>query len=366
MKKLALLLAFAMLLPMMFSCGQKSDESKSESKTVSETSKTESLTTSGEESMPDTNYVDKIERHPTTIVKKDDSTYVITTELYDGVYTRTFYKRSWGTWNIGSMTFKPKDGSEITFVTASTDWEYVFRAGKTADTINFCGGNHENEKMIDIKFFDGETDKELSLDDKKPVTVDLLKIIENTQIHYNKTPNDVFAKVERIYYYAGKSIYNECNYELVQDTHFSLSYTAMFPINKEYGTRIIYNNVNGTKREWTSETVESYNYKNFEGPFDKGNAALSVNIFGYKDPRYQFGIEVFTKEDSTDNFKNSSKTFYWDMSKGQNKLYFSRFPDTGSSLVKKGEKWNTLTKWEFNFVEDAVYEEPETSKAVSK
>lgn len=359
MKRLFLLLAALMILPLIIGCSSTPAQSEAESKAVSnDTSKEESK----EESMAPTSYVDSIERHPTTIVKRDDNNYVITTDLYGGTYKRTFYKRSWGTWNIGSMSFKPAEGSEIEFVSASTDWEYVFRAGKTSGSISFCGGNHGNEKMIDITFYNGETGEGLNLDDKKPVTVDLLKIVENTEIYFHEQPDDVFAKVERIYYYAGKSIYNECNYEIVQNTYFSLSYTAMLPINKLYGSRIIYTFEDGTTREWTSETVESFRYNNFEGPFDKGNAALKVNIFGYKDPRYQFGVEVLSKEDSTDNFKNTSKTFYWDMSKGQNKLYFSRFPDSGSSLVKSGETWNTITKWSFNFDKDNTYTESEESK----
>ena len=78
MKKLALLLAVLMLLPLMFACDPKvSEESVKDSS--AEESQTTSETVSGEESMAETNYVDEIERHPTTIVKKDDSTYVITT-----------------------------------------------------------------------------------------------------------------------------------------------------------------------------------------------------------------------------------------------------------------------------------------------
>ncbi|MDD2268302.1 MAG: hypothetical protein PHY15_01980 [Eubacteriales bacterium] len=341
MKKLAISLAIVMLLPLMFAFNSSAGVTGAES------------------------YVDDIEHHPTTIVKRDDRTYVITTNVFDGVYTRTFYKRDWGTWNIGAMSFKPNGGSEITFVAASTDWEYVFRAGKTAGSIAFCGGNHGNEKMIDMKFYNGVTGAELNLEDKKPVTVDLLKIVENTQIYFNAAPTDVFANVERIYYYNGNSIYNECNYEIVQDTYFSLSYTAMMPINKGYGSTIVYNLEDGTTREWNSKTSDTFTYKDFEGPFDRGNSALSVNIYGYNDPRYQFGVEVLTKEDSTDNFKNTSKTFYWDMSKGQNKLYFSRFPDSGSELVANGETWNTITKWDFNFVDDST-EESEVSEEVSE
>ena len=355
MKRLFLLLAALMILPLIIGCTTTPDESGA----ISTVSKTESKEESKEESMIPTNYVDSIERHPTTIVKRDDNNYVITTELYNGTYTRTFYKRSWGTWNIGAMSFKPADGSEIQFVSASTDWEYVFRAGQTAGTQPFAGGNHDNEKMIDITFYNGETGEKLNLDDKKPVTVDLLKIVENTEIYFDKQPDNVFAKVERIYYYAGKSIYNECNYEIVQDTYFSLSYTAMFPINKDYGTRIVYHLENGKTREWTTSKVGKADYS---GPMDKGSNALEVDIFGHKDPRYIFNIKVHTKADSTGNFGNGSKTFYWDMNAGQNKLYFSRFPDTGASLVKKGAKWNTLTSWAFNFDENNTYTEPEESK----
>ncbi|HBL83861.1 MAG: hypothetical protein A2Y17_08025 [Clostridiales bacterium GWF2_38_85] len=364
MKKLALFLAIVSLVPMLFACDDNSNTSSAATSDTSseainsEVSEDVSNEVSAEESIVVENPIDELEPSPMTIQKNDDRTYTITSDVFGGTYKRTFYKRDWGTWNIGGMFFTPEGGSQITFVTASTDWEYVYRAGKTASTIDFCGGNHGSEKMLETHFYNGETGDELNLDDKQPVELNLLKIVETTQIYYFESDEDIFANVTRTYYYNGTEEICECDYEIVQDTYFTLSYPTMFPISKDYGTRIVYNLENGKTREWTSSEVGKADYS---GPMDKGNAAMSVTIFGHKDPRYQFNVAIYDKEDMTDNFKNAEKTFYWDMNVGQNKLYFSRFSSSTPELVKTGTTWHTLASWEFNYVGDAVYEESGTN-----
>ena len=294
MKKVALFLAIMLVLPVLFACNNETGNTSSTavsdtSGAVSETSDISEVESEPEVSQEPENPLDELEPSPMTIQKSSETVYTIISNVYGGTYKRTFYKRSWGTWNIGAMDFKPDDGNNISFVTASTDWEYVYRAGKTASTINFCGGNHGSEKMLELHFYNGETDEELDLEDKQPVELNLLKIVEKTQIYYFESDEDVFADVTRTYYSDGTKEYCECDYEIVQDTYFTLSYPTMFPINKDYGTRIIYNLENGNTDEWTTSKIGKSDYP---GPMDKGNAAMSVIIFGHKDPRYTFNIKI--------------------------------------------------------------------------
>lgn len=93
----------------------------------------------------------------------------------------------------------------------------------------------------------------------------------------------------------------------------------------------------------------------------KGNAASVCEMYGKTNPSYRFYAEVFTIEDSLNNFANADKTFYWDMNTTHNKLYFSKFNSNTPTKVAAGTEWHTSCRW--TFVAD--YEAPETSGEAS-
>ena len=93
----------------------------------------------------------------------------------------------------------------------------------------------------------------------------------------------------------------------------------------------------------------------------KNNAASVCEMYGKTNPSYRFYAEVFTIEDSLNNFANADKTFYWDMNTTHNKLYFSKFNESTPTKVAAGTEWHTSCRW--TFVAD--YEAPETSGEAS-
>ena len=78
----------------------------------------------------------------------------------------TMVKTAWGTWNLGRYdATENATGKTVTLNPGGTDWEYVYRVGETAGDITFCGGNHGNEKLVDIKFYDAKSGRELNDND---------------------------------------------------------------------------------------------------------------------------------------------------------------------------------------------------------
>ena len=247
--------------------------------------------------------------------------------------TLTFDKKSWGTWNIGTFSYNNRS-----IAGGGTDWEYVYRAGKSAGYTPFTGGNHDHESLIDIKFYDDVTGEELDLSVGESANVRTLKIVETTQILYEDTETP-WADVVRTYYINANKIRLFVDYEILANTYFDISYTCMFPVSKKYGEYIKFNNVDGT--------VTNYQTAPFGTKLDVFYRAdsMKAKIWGPEEPSWTFDVQVFTQNDSCDSFKNSFRTAYWDMNTSQNKLYFSKFE--GGQLVEAGTTWNTESEWTF-------------------
>ncbi len=288
-------------------------------------------------------HVTEYTKHVMTLTKNNNSLYTMSTTASNGkTLTLTFDKKDWGTWNIGSLKV---GGTHL--AGGGTDWEYVFRAKGAKD--GFSGGNHANEILVDINFYDGVTGKKLDLaNGQKATNLEKIKIVENTKLHLGDA-SKCYAKVTRTYTLYGETITLDCDFEFITDMDFSLSYTCMFPVPKTVGLYCMFRNVDGTEN--FVETLE-VGLADYSGTMYKNNAATECVIWGKKNTDYAFVVKVDTIADSLGNFKNNAKTFYWDMNENSNKLYFSRFPDSTYETVKAGTKWHTSCSWTVFCLED--------------
>ncbi len=286
----------------------------------------------------------EIEEYPMNFKSTSGSEYKMSCTYKGNPLTLTFDKKAWGTWNIGTFSY-----NNTALAGGGTDWEYVYRAGKSSGYTPFCGGNHENETLIDIKFYDGATGKEIVLKSGQSVDINSLVIVEETKINHHQSA-ETWCDVVRTYFVSGNRIYLEVDYEITADTYFGLSYTAMFPVSKKYGRYCNFFDQEGN--DLGTVTTQSFNAAGFKDKFYYDYAATKCVIWGDENPSYKFEVEVYTPVDSSDSFANYEKTFYWDMNASQNKLYFSKFATSGA-FVKAGHKMTTKTGWTFiNEIDD--------------
>ena len=279
--------------------------------------------------------------------KKTDTGITIeakTTQVEGHAVKVTMVKTAWGTWNLGRYdAVENATGKTVTLNPGGTDWEYVYRVGETAGDIAFCGGNHGNEKLVDIKFYDAKSGRELGNDD----TADGIRIVEHTQIYYNNKPDKPFVNVTRTYVINGTDVWLECDYDFIRDALFNLSYTAMACIPKANGNHIVYYNTDGTTKEFSTALRGTKSGTEYGGDFDKGNPAPYVEMYGDSNPDYRMTVRVYDPYVMCDDFIYAEKTMFWDMNGTQNKLYFCKFDNSKPHKVTKGTHWDTLTKWAF-------------------
>lgn len=294
------------------------------------------------------NDVSELISFPMTFEKVSESLYRMECVAPDGNTLRlTFNKKSWGTYNIGTWTVIDKDGRSVNLAGGGTDWEYVYRAGSSAGNTPFTGGNHENERLIDIKFYDDITGDELVLKGREPVNVKNLKIVETTQILFHETETP-YCDVVRTYHVVGSQIRLDVDYKYIKDCYHNLSYTCMFPIDKKYGLYCAFVGTDESGEDILIDTITTKKVRaaDYSGPFLGKHPAYRCVIWGYEKPEYKFDVRVNTVTDSCDDFKNSDKTFYWDMNTTQNKLYFSKY-GSPATLVKAGTTFKTGSMWTF-------------------
>ncbi len=293
----------------------------------------------------------EIDEYVVTNVSKNASSVTFTANATqeDGHKTEiSMIKTAWGTWNLGYFKATNLETKKtVTMNPGGTDWEYVYRVGEPGGKIEFCGGNHNNEKLIDIAFYDAKSGALLSDKDSFTATANGVKIVEHTQIYFANQPSKPFVNVTRNYLINGVDVWLECDYDFIKDAVFNLSYTGMFCVPKTSGNHIIYNNIDGTTKQFDTALRGTKSGTNFGGDFDYGNPAMSVEIFGDNTPEYRMHVEIYDQEVMADNFQSREKTFYWDMSETQNKLYFSKFDNTKAHKVDKGTHWDTLIRWSF-------------------
>ncbi|HAN21898.1 MAG: hypothetical protein A2Y15_06170 [Clostridiales bacterium GWF2_36_10] len=287
----------------------------------------------------------EINAFPMTFTKVSDALYRMECVAPDGnTLFLTFDKKDWGTYNIGTWTVKDDKGKSVNLAGGGTDWEYVFRAGETATTCDFSGGNHGKELLVDIDFYDGETNKKLNLKDNTPVKLNNIKIVEKTKLHWGDV-NKTYCDVVRTYHVVGSQITLDVSFKYTKDCYKQLSYTCMFPVDKKYGLYCAFVDSDNNVIDVIETT--KVGKADYTGPFLGQLAADRCVIWGYVNPNYKFDINVTTVTDSCDDFKNSYKTFYWDMNITSNKLYFSKYDSQTATLVKAGSEFNTHSAWTF-------------------
>ncbi len=279
---------------------------------------------------------DRSETYNMTIKKTSDSNVDISCNDKNlGNVSISLYKTAWGTWNLGMWKV---GGTRV--AGGYTDWEYVYRAGTTASSQPFSGGNHGSEDLISIEFFDIETGKKLELKNNVATEANGLKVIEKTKIRVADTATEYLA-VTRTYYFVGTRITLECDCEVLRDTYFYLSYSCMFAVPKTQGRFITFHKTNGKDVSYTSLKI---GYADYSGVMYGCTNATSATISGYTGVNVKFDVEVFGT-DAHHNFNSKAKTEYWDMNANENKLYFSVFGDSKSTLVKQGVRWSTKATW---------------------
>ena len=284
-----------------------------------------------------------------TIKRTTKDQYTITSETDFGTITQTVHSRPWGTWNLGIWSLKDSAGTH-TFATESTDWEYVYRAGPTKSATVFSGGNHANEHLRSLKFFDGTTGKEISLNVGESASVKQLRITEETKLYYdmagddgkyNYSESDMYCLAVRNYTIVGPQIRLEVDYDYQKDVYYGLSYTCMMPIEKKLGLYCAYVGEDG-KLDKIYETLKvgdpSYN-----GAFYLSQKANRAILFGYGDnAKYRIDVRVDAGADTL-NPSGKERARFWDMNAGSNKLYFCLYGS--SDLVKAGSKRHTSCQW---------------------
>lgn len=272
--------------------------------------------------------------------KNSNSLYTMTCTAENGkIMTIDFDLKSWGTWNIGKYTV-----GGVTLAGTGTDWEYVFRAGETASGWVWSGGNHGNEKLLEMKFYNGISGEELIFDKNgKEFSIKNLVIVEKTHLHWGNADN-YYAEVERRYTLAGQKITLDVTYDFVKDCYFGMSYTCMFPVPKTVGLYMDFLCDDGTQSKVVSLKKGDPSYN---GAFYGKLASCASRYYGDKYPEYSFLVQIYTKNDSVENFKNADKLMYWDMNATHNKVYYTKFSNTGAlTRVKTGTHWETCSSWE--------------------
>ncbi len=326
-----------------------------------ETSDETSTETSEEEKMTIDEYyqtITKLDEYNTIKAKKFGiDRYNFTYYYSDGArLVLSLIHKSWGTWNIGDWKYIDAGGKTHAFDGGSTDFENVYIFGKTAGSATFRGGNHGNDHLVDIKFFDATTGEEVNLADGQEHEMKGVRIIEHTQIYDSGTENvmnsedDVLVNMERIYTLNGPDIYLECNVDFVKDTYAKIGYTTMFPIAKKYGDMIKFTNMDGTEKVAQTPVVGTSQYGN---NFSDYNKSMKVNIWGSQNPQFQFEVEIY--DESMLN-PSTYYTRYWDMNTSHNKLYFSIYNNDSATKIPAETHWDALARWSFDIDEDFTFE----------
>lgn len=311
---------------------------------------------------------EEITSFPTTVTKVSDSKYSMSCETEVGKLTITLEERPWGCFNLWSWRLVDKQGKEHVFAAGSTDFEYVHVPITPKGSNVWSGGNHGNEAFISLALYNAENGERIELKNGESVTVNSLHIIENTKLlwfpddngdsigDYNNknmayTDDDVYGEMVRKYTFTGPQIKLNVDYKYVKDVKHNRSYTCMFPLSKKYGLWCeMYNNEG--KLVNSIQTLK-HGAADYSGKHYSKNVATRAVLYGYEDPRYQFDVRVTTFEDSLASGEGDYLTSYWDMNTNTNKLYFTKWTNNETRLLKAGTEVHTESFWLFKFVEDA-------------
>ncbi len=310
--------------------------------------------------------VEDITSYPTTVKKVSATEYAMSCTTKAGVVTITLKERAWGMFNLASWTMVDTNGKNVTFHSGTTDWEYVYRTrpSATGDMV-YSGGNHGNEILVSLDFYNGDTEQKINLSTGQSATANKIHVIEKSKLLIKPATgsdaigfrdkntdtykeSEVYATVTRKYTFTGPQVKLNVDYNYLKEVYYDLSYTCMFPISKEYGRYCDMYDKSGNK----IKHIETYKTGSYSGTTHNKNAATRAHIYGDADKRYQFNVTVNTLADSVNNFSNDYKTSFWDMNSTTNKLYFSKFEQNSPTKVAAGSQLHTETVWQFVFDED--------------
>ncbi len=310
---------------------------------VSDSSLEESEANSNDESL----MVEPTKYHKTTIAK-NANTVVITAEYSENskyITLLEMYKKTWGTWCLGKYSVV-KSGKEHVLNNGSTDWEYVM-----SDTAGFVGGNHGDESLVSIEFYDATSGKLLGTGDSNisQTVCDGIKIVEKTLVHHQVGSSDEaswthvpdgtpFVSVVRTYYIDGSDIWLECSFDFIEDATLGIVYTAMYFYGKDYGKNVTLTLQNGSTLEHELAYGSTANGIYCE--------AVKADFYNSDYPEYHVEVTAHNPDDML-GFADGIKTQIWDMNEGYAKIYFAKSNINNTKLYKKGTHWQTLASWKF-------------------
>lgn len=284
-----------------------------------------------------------------TYVKQEDNEFALYGKLPDGKIIGTaFAKKNWGTWNIDGW-FVSEDrripSAKMNFVAGtSTDWEYVYRVSDTEGSCyRFSGGNHGLERMKDLSVINLDNNKPIDINKKQKLNIrNCLQVVEKTILYSDGECSKPYAEVTRIYYVKPGKIQLETYTTFTRDIYMGTSYVCMFPVSKKYGGLAHFVDTGHTFETPEYGTTNTNDgFENFIGK----EATLSVIISSKKENRFKFRVSIGNAE-MVDNFNDELKTFYWDLNKFSNKLYFSKYDNDKYLLVAKNTSWYQKNRWE--------------------
>jgi len=267
----------------------------------------------------------------------------------NNILTTKFIKKDWGTWNIQGWYIVSDNNipskSLHLLAGGGTDWEYVFRVAKNfGDAYVFSGGNHGRESLEDIRLLNAEDGSELKLQPGEKVKINALKIVENTFLTFDEALTQKYSEVQRTYIIFPTKILLETDFNFIYDVYMGTSYVCMFPTTKEHGRYIRFDDTARTyETPKSGDTLTENGHTNYLG-YEK---SLSATIWGDSVYKYEFKIQI-DNIDMVDGFKNKLKTFYWDVNKIGNKLYFSKFDNDEYKKIEAGTTWHNVSSWEIN------------------
>lgn len=304
------------------------------------------------EDMDTSDHIQTLTSYDMTMTRTAETTYSITCKTDAGDLLLTIYKTAWGTYNLGKWELTETGGTKQTFISGSTDWEYVYRVSSSANGgWQWSGGNHDNEQMQSLTFYNGETNEEINLSVGQSVSIKNLKVVEETKLYWGDAANgysedEHYADTVRTYTIVGPQIRLAVDYKYVKDAYYSTSYTCMFPINKKYGLYCAF--LDGEELLSVVETFK-VGQADYSGKQHDGNASDRCIMWGYDGmEKYKFDVRVLTPETSCNNFDNDMKVSFWDMNTGSNKLYFSKYNSTTPlEKVDSGSEIHTECQWTF-------------------
>ena len=302
------------------------------------------------EDMDTTDNIQIYTSYDMTLKRNSQTEYGVTCKYQGGTLYMTLRKTAWGTYNLGKWQYTEQGGTLHSFVSGSTDWEYVYRVGEKKGSTQWSGGNHDNEQMTSLKFYDGDTNKEITLSVGQSVSVKNLKIVETTELYWGDaangySENEHYANAVRTYTVVGPQIKLAVDYEYLKDAYYGLSYTCMFAIEKKYGLYCAF--MDDEDLLFVAETLK-VGAADYSGKQYSGNAATRCVIWGYGGrEKYKFDVRVLTPETSCNNYDNGSKVFFWDMNTNSNKLYFSKWDGRAQDKMTAGDTVHTECMWTF-------------------